>query len=646
MNSGGPDTRLIDGRFELLQRLGGGGMGLVWRARDNALHREVALKEVRALDPAMEAADPTAARETRERVLREARALARLQHPNVAVIHHIVDSVEHPHPWLVMELISGGSLADRLARGPLGVPEAARTGRGVLAALRAAHAAGILHRDVKPANVLLRPDGTPVLTDFGIAAMHDATALTATGALIGSPEYIAPERIRGEEGNPASDLWSLAMLLYVAVEGHHPLRRSTSLATLAAVLDEPLPPPVRCGPLSGLLSAMLARNPAQRPDADTVDRYLAAAETGAPGPTTPAPGTPVFGGVAPGTPVPGPTGPTGHPAEGPQYFTGPLGRPHARPGDDFAGHPYDTAPGNGGPAVGAAFDTGSNTGRPYAGGLHPIGVHPAGAHPAGPYAVDPYAGGPYAGGPYAGGPYEIRPDGPTGPAHQPPAPGRRRGTLVTICVVAVCLTGLLSWKLLPAGDNKHVAGPRSSTSPSVAGSTPAPAGSGGTAEPAASKPATGQPAAPPADKKSLLTPDGVRTTIDAIRPLMSGTKIKQLVVYPEYAIAEAPTAADPAVYDRITYRNGKATSTPGTALTPRDKLVDLQVYNWDLLPDLIKKAEQSLNVPDPTSRYLIIGPDILQETPTISVYLSGAYGGGYLAADVKGSVFRTVPRGA
>ncbi|MFD0345430.1 serine/threonine-protein kinase [Kitasatospora aburaviensis] len=125
-----------------------------------------------------------------------------------------------PAPWLVMELVSGGSLADRIARGPLTVPEAARIGRGVLAALRAAHAAGIQHRDVKPGNVLLRPDGTPVLTDFGIAAMQDATALTATGALIGSPEYIAPERIRGEEGNPSSDLWSLGMMLYVAVEGH------------------------------------------------------------------------------------------------------------------------------------------------------------------------------------------------------------------------------------------------------------------------------------------------------------------------------------------------------------------------------------------------------------------------------------------
>ncbi|MFD7644558.1 protein kinase [Kitasatospora sp. NPDC059795] len=280
MMTGGPGAQLVDGRFELLGRLGGGGMGLVWRARDTVLEREVALKEVRPPDPAVLAADPAAAFELRERVLREARALARLQHPHVVTIHHIVDTPELPHPWLVMELVAGGSLQDRLARGPLSPQEAARVGRGVLAALRAAHAAGIQHRDVKPANVLLRADGTPVLTDFGIAALSESTSLTATGALIGSPEFIAPERIRGHEGDPSSDLWSLGMTLYVAVEGHHPLRRATSLATLAAVLDEPLPPPVRSGPLAATLTALLARDPADRPDADRLDRLFAAAEHG------------------------------------------------------------------------------------------------------------------------------------------------------------------------------------------------------------------------------------------------------------------------------------------------------------------------------------------------------------------------------
>ncbi|MFC7593194.1 serine/threonine-protein kinase [Nonomuraea antimicrobica] len=269
--------RVIDGRFELVERLGGGGMGLVWRAWDVALHREVALKEVRPPDPSIDEHDPTHARELRSRVLREARALARLNHPHVATIHHIVDPGEQGYPWIVMELVTGGSLQDRIQRGPMPSVEVARLGREVLSALRAAHAVGIQHRDVKPANVLLRDDGRSVLTDFGIAAMRESTSLTATGSFIGSPEYMAPERINGVEGDPASDLWSLGMMLYVAVEGRHPLRRSTTLATLAAVLNQDVPPPERAGTLTPVLVALLTRDPAGRPDAETLDRMLAAA---------------------------------------------------------------------------------------------------------------------------------------------------------------------------------------------------------------------------------------------------------------------------------------------------------------------------------------------------------------------------------
>ncbi|MEV3991860.1 serine/threonine-protein kinase [Streptomyces sp. NPDC049837] len=267
---------VIDGRFELLQRLGSGGMGTVWRARDTVLHREVALKEVRY--------DAGPADAMRERVLREARALARLSHPHVVTVHHIVDV--RPHPWIVMELLPGTSLQDRLAQeGPLPPVEAARIGRQVLAALRAAHAAGIQHRDVKPANVLLRADGSAVLTDFGIAALQGSTSLTVTGELVGSPEYIAPERVRGLDNDPSSDLWSLGLVLYVCVEGVSPLRRATTLATLAAVLDDPVPPPVRSGPLAPVLGALLVRDPAARPDAARLDAMLALAETG----TTPPP---------------------------------------------------------------------------------------------------------------------------------------------------------------------------------------------------------------------------------------------------------------------------------------------------------------------------------------------------------------------
>ncbi|MGW1494351.1 serine/threonine-protein kinase [Streptomyces sp. NPDC002402] len=261
---------VIDGRFELIERLGSGGMGTVWRARDTVLHREVALKAVR---PDREASDAI-----RERVLREARALARLSHPHVVTIHQIVDA--DPHPWIVMELVPGDSLQERLTRGPLAPAEAARIGRQVLSALRAANAAGIQHRDVKPANVLLQPDGSAVLTDFGIAALQGSSPVTLTGELVGSPEFMAPERVRGRNDDPACDLWSLGLVLYVCAEGVSPLRRSTTYATLAAVLDDPVPPPVRSGPLAPVLQALLVRDAAARPDAARLDAMLAQVESG------------------------------------------------------------------------------------------------------------------------------------------------------------------------------------------------------------------------------------------------------------------------------------------------------------------------------------------------------------------------------
>ncbi|KAB1990088.1 serine/threonine-protein kinase [Streptomyces triticiradicis] len=299
---------MIDGRFELIDRLGSGGMGTVWRARDTVLDRSVALKAVHP--------DAEASPALRERVIREARALARLNDPHVVTVHQIVDT--HPHPWIVMELVPGRSLQQRLSEGLLSPAESARIGRQVLAALRVAHAAGIQHRDVKPANVLLRPDGHAVLTDFGIAALQGATALTATGELVGSPEYMAPERIRGHDDDPASDLWSLGLLLYVCVEGVSPLRRVTTLATLAAVLDDPVPPPVRSGPLAQVLQSLLVRDPAARPGAAQLDELLAQVESGhtprwdrptltvgpVPAPSVPAPPVPVSP-TLPDSPLPG-----------------------------------------------------------------------------------------------------------------------------------------------------------------------------------------------------------------------------------------------------------------------------------------------------------------------------------------------------
>ncbi|MFC7619156.1 serine/threonine-protein kinase [Microlunatus sp. GCM10028923] len=264
---------LIDDRFRLIERLGSGAMGAVWRALDELLQREVALKEVKPADPGL-ATDPGFAEMLRTRVLREAQALARIHHPHVVTIHHIVDLPGETHPWLVMELVRGGTLEDKLASGPMAPDEVAELGRGLLGALRAAHAAGICHRDVKPANVLLRPDGSPVLTDFGIADLADTSRLTMTGGLTGSPAYIAPERLYGSEGNPASDLWSLGMLLYVAVEGTHPVRRSTAAATLAAVMSGVVPAATRAGALDPALRAVLVADPARRANAEQLDALL------------------------------------------------------------------------------------------------------------------------------------------------------------------------------------------------------------------------------------------------------------------------------------------------------------------------------------------------------------------------------------
>ncbi|MFE0465056.1 serine/threonine-protein kinase, partial [Kitasatospora sp. NPDC058965] len=260
----------VAGRFELLARLGSGGMGTVWRARDLLLEREVALKEMRS----SVADDPGRAYRVREQVRREARALARITHPNVVTIHEVLD--QQPYPWLVMELITGQSLRELLDRGRLTPTRAARIGLDVLGGLDAAHAAGVLHRDVKPGNVLIRPEGSAVLTDFGIATVQGAETLTAPGDILGSPEYMAPERIRGAAVGPASDLWSLGMLLYVCVEDANPVLGDSVWETLRAVCEDPVPPPRRAGPLGAVIEALLAREPEQRPSAGRLAALLGA----------------------------------------------------------------------------------------------------------------------------------------------------------------------------------------------------------------------------------------------------------------------------------------------------------------------------------------------------------------------------------
>lgn len=532
--------RLIDGRFELIGPLGAGGMGTVWRARDIALHREVALKEVRPPDPATAAAQPDLAVQLRERAIREARALARLAHPNVVTIHHIIEPAPgtEGHPWIVMELLKGGSLHDRLAAGPMPLPEVVRLGLDILSALRAAHEEGVLHRDVKPANVLLRPDGAGVLTDFGIAALHGATALTSTGVLIGSPEYIAPERCRGEEGLAASDLWSLGMMLYVAAEGTHPLRRATSLATVVAVLDEPIPAPVRSGPLGPVLERLLVRDPAARPDGAELEALLRAASTAL--------------GTGAGAPFP--------------------------------------APGHYGPPPTAASGT-----RPFT---------PGGGSPYGPTTPVPAA---------------------------TPAPARGRGRAALIGgVLALALAGGIVGLVQALPDGR-------SGDPDAKGSTASAPASGATATTVAQAPTTPKSAAP---KGSLLTPDRVRTAIEAFKQQTGTTTFVEMTVYEGYVLASIPTAPGADTFDRYEYRDGRVKNDgPGGTVKQDEPLIDMAAVKWDALPGLLERAQQELGVTKPNSRYVIVEPWLFDATPSMRPYLTDEYGrGGYVYADTQGNV--------
>ncbi|GEC10329.1 hypothetical protein SSP24_79840 [Streptomyces spinoverrucosus] len=244
-------------------------MGRVWRAADEMLDRPVAVKEMR-----IDGLDAEDARTRRERTLREARATARIDHPHVVRVYDVVDEGERL--WIVMELVAGRSLERIMAEdGPLGPGEAARIGLGLVEALREVHARGVLHRDIKPGNVLVEGAGRRVvLTDFGIAAIQDAKALTMAGMLVGSPDYMAPERISGRPQGPPSDVWSLGATLSAALAGQSPFSRDTTLATLHAVLYEEPELPPSAGPLRGLLGALLRKDPGGRPGLAEVEAVL------------------------------------------------------------------------------------------------------------------------------------------------------------------------------------------------------------------------------------------------------------------------------------------------------------------------------------------------------------------------------------
>ncbi|WP_214322807.1 serine/threonine-protein kinase [Nonomuraea sediminis] len=263
------DARLLGGRYRLLGELGRGGMGRVWRARDELLDREVAVKEVVIPDELPEQEQQALARQS----MREARVVARLAHPHIVTVHDVV--VADGRPWIVLQLVGSRSLAGEIAeRGPLPVSEVVRIGLEVLEALRSAHAAGVLHRDVKPANILLTCDGRAILTDFGLASTPGEDDVTSSGMVMGTPAYVAPERAGGGPSYAASDLWSLGVTLYSAVEGRAPFGGSTQLATLSAVVNA-VPEPFRhAGPLAPIISALLAKDPDLRPDAAELQDQL------------------------------------------------------------------------------------------------------------------------------------------------------------------------------------------------------------------------------------------------------------------------------------------------------------------------------------------------------------------------------------
>ncbi|WP_186382570.1 WD40 repeat domain-containing serine/threonine protein kinase [Amycolatopsis rhizosphaerae] len=252
-----PGLTLADGRYRLLRPLGRGGYGRVWLAQDRVLGVEVAVKEV-AVPPGSTAAVTA---EVIERATLEARHAARLRdHPNIVTVHDVL--VERGTPWTVMQYVPGRSLADEIeSNGPVPLPVARRVAVAMLSALSACHEAGVIHRDVKPHNIMLAEDGTPMLTDFGIAKATGQAGMTEEGMVVGSVAYIAPERAKGQDATAASDLFSLGVTLYHAVEGASPFDRGSGMATLAAVLLDDLPEPVNAGPLTPLIQGLTAKDP-------------------------------------------------------------------------------------------------------------------------------------------------------------------------------------------------------------------------------------------------------------------------------------------------------------------------------------------------------------------------------------------------
>ncbi|MCG5437635.1 serine/threonine-protein kinase, partial [Micromonospora foliorum] len=297
---------LVTDRYDVVELIGQGGMGRVWKARDRMLQRDVAIKEI-VPPPGL---TDEARQELRVRSLREARAIARLDHVNVVRVFDVLLSADGD-PQIVMEYVPSRSLHDTITTdGPVPPVRAAEIGLAVLGALRAAHRAGIMHRDVKPANILVGVDGRIVLTDFGLATAVEDVNLTLSGVVLGSPAYVSPERaMRGTVG-PEGDFWSLGATLYAAVEGQSPYARPSSLMSLTALVTEPPPVARRAGPLAPVLAGLLRKDPAERMDADVAEQLLRAALDGTPRP-------PIAVTWRPAPAAPAPPAITAHPTDAP-----------------------------------------------------------------------------------------------------------------------------------------------------------------------------------------------------------------------------------------------------------------------------------------------------------------------------------------
>ncbi|MFE9447264.1 serine/threonine-protein kinase [Streptomyces sp. NPDC006739] len=436
---------LIAGRYRLADSIGSGGMGRVWRAHDEVLHRTVAIKELTAALYVSESDKTVLLARTRA----EARAAARINHSAVVTVH---DVLEHDgRPWIVMELVEGSSLADTVKeRGRVEAREAARIGLWVLRALRAAHSAGVLHRDVKPGNVLLGRDGRVLLTDFGIAQIEGDSTITRTGEVVGSVDYLAPERVRGHDPGPSSDLWALGATLYTAVEGRSPFRRTSPLSTMQAVVEEDATEAAHAGSLGPVITALLRKDPAHRPGAEEAERMLAEAAEGR------------------------------RPSEAQAYVPTQHSGSRQDPSGSYGSGPYASGPATSGSGSASAA-SGSYASGAYANGTSvPGSRHSATA----PTAVgSPTAGPTMVGPPPAGSTTGSTAGSTTGPGSaQRPAPSRPRRRLRTLALVvafAAVVGGgaAVAWQKLYPGQQQDATGSGAAPAPaSTTAGTPSPDG--------------------------------------------------------------------------------------------------------------------------------------------------------------------------